>query len=141
MIWFDNEVDFYDGIKLMLQENPDSKNNHSFAITTKRQPTNSHDLLFPWDKYDSDKLFPQGDLDGQNLRSFCNINLDIFQDLFVKFKEIIRPRNMRVFVVVGYSPEFSIERFTIKEMVEDLKEQVPDRTMLDPVIYEILDEI
>lgn len=136
-IWFDSEMDFYDGIKTMLQENCYSKNNHSFAITTKRQPKNSHDLLFPWDKYENEELFPPDDYDRKTLQKLCNKNLEIFQDLFVKFLEVICLKCVRVFVVVGYSPEFSVEQFTVQEMIDDLKGQVPDRIMLDPVIYEI----
>ena len=138
-IWFDSEIDFYGGIQTMLEENPTPKNNHVFAITTKRQPTNSHDLLFPWDKYENDELFSQDNHSNENFQKLCNLNLNIFQDLFINFIKIIQPKSIRVFVVVGYSPEFSIENFTVEEMIADLKEQVPEKTMLDPVIYEIME--
>lgn len=139
-IWLDDNIDFYKDIQLMLQENPRTQNNHSFAITTKNQPRNSHDLLLPWDKYEKEELFPDGTgYERSRYNELASSNLDVFYDLFLQFMKVIKPQGTRVFVVMGYDTQFEIERYSIKQMVNDLKEQVqnPYSVSFDSVIYEI----
>lgn len=138
-IWFNDEIDFYREIKIMLNENCTLKNNIAFGITTELQPTNSSDLLFPYSKYDNKILFPDGDNDRSIFNELSNTNLDVFYGLLLQFIKIMRPKGLRIFVVNGYGNNFEIKKYSCKEMVEDIKNQVRISFFLDSVIYEIVD--
>lgn len=60
LILFDHELDFSQEIEKMLDEHR-SGNTHKFCITTTLQEYNSDDLLFPYDKYSNEELFPNGE--------------------------------------------------------------------------------
>jgi|GEM_PF-1509056 len=137
-IWFDDEIDFYKEIHTMLKEHPGLKRNHSFAITTKIQKGNSHDLLYPWDKYNISQMSNDDCYNEKSEDELYNINLAIFYDLFNEFIKIIRPIDMRVFVVDSYDPEFEIVKLSLKEMFLDLKENVKENDFIVPTIYEIV---
>ena len=77
--------------------------------------------------------------DGKTDDELCDNNPEILHDLLLQFKKIIHPKNMRIFVVVGYDPEFHREKVSITEMIHDLKEQVKGEDFLDSVIYEIME--
>lgn len=146
-IWFDNEITFhnntesYGSIQQMLHENPSENNNHTFFITTKTQPDNSYDLLYPWDKYKVAEKNSDDTLKEKTDEELCDNNLNILHNLLLHFIENVQPKSMRVFVVVGYDPEFQNEKFRIDEMIDDLKRQVKEDGSLDSVIYEIIEEV
>lgn len=139
-IWFDEEINFYDDIETMLNENRNGDNNIKFSITTKFQPTNSSDLLFPFDKYDMEELFPNGfDEDRDGFNKICRENLEIFNNLFLKFVKTIQPKKLRIFIVIGYDNSFEIRKYSSQQMFKDVYEQVKMSSFLSSVIYEISD--
>lgn len=129
-IWLDNEItlhnnrESYGSIQQMLHENPKENNNHAFFITTKIQSDNSYDLLYPWDKYKMAEKVSNDIFKEKTDEELCDTNLDILHELLLQLVKIIQPENMRIFVVVGYDPEFQTEKFSIGEMIDNLKSQV-----------------
>ena len=55
-IWFDSQLEFYSDISKMIKEQG-GKGEFLFALTSRNQPSNSDDLLFPYDKYTNEQLF------------------------------------------------------------------------------------
>ena len=84
MLEMNDDEKFYDETKRMLDENAFGDNESRFFITTKNQPSNSHDLLNPWDKYTQEELFPNGEDDREAFNLCC-----------AKTLNPLRTRNMR----------------------------------------------
>jgi hypothetical protein len=135
--WFDEEIDFYDSIHLMLKEH--SKTGISFCITSKLQPTNSADLLEPFDKYEQTELFPNGD-DRTVFEAKCKENLDLLYDVLKVFCRLLEPEKLRIFVTVGYDVEFMTKRCTLETMMADILDQVCNTIGVDSTIFEIVQE-
>lgn len=60
LIYFDKEINFNKEVVQMLAENFNIYNNRKFCITSISQKYNSEDLLFPYDIYSQEDLFPDG---------------------------------------------------------------------------------
>ena len=57
--WFNSEITFYPEIFKMCKEQASQKQ-VTFALTSSKQPSNSSDLLFPYDKFTNHELFSTG---------------------------------------------------------------------------------
>ena len=73
-IWFNEEIAFYKEIPIMLKEQ-NAEGNIKFAVTSLCQPRNSSDLLFPFDKINSEVLF--ADKTRKYFEKCCKDNISI----------------------------------------------------------------
>jgi hypothetical protein len=136
--WFNKEINFYSDIHTMLKEQLELENSINFCITTSLQPTNSDDLLLPYDKYNSKTLFPNGVNERKDFNKYCKVNLDNFYNTFLYFYRTLNPERIRVFITEGYDCNFEVKKCTIEMMIQDIEIQVMESHMLDSIIYEII---
>lgn len=134
--WFNKEINFYNDIHTMFEENKKPKNDIKFCITSCLQPTNSEDLLFPYNKYDENQLFPKRD-SRSAFEDLCKLNLSSFYDTFRFFEKTLSPKGLRVIITEGYDCDFRVEKCTSKIMLQDIERQIITSHMLDSVIYEL----
>ena len=102
-IWFNEEIVFYEEIQRMLMEQK-SEGDFRFAITSKYQPHNSSDVLFPFDKFSSDILF--SDKSRSFYKKCCKDNLDILFDCIRILINSLHIKQIDFFVVEGYDDNF-----------------------------------
>lgn len=134
---FNDEISFYKDISRMIQENAEINNNCTFCITSSNQEFNSDDLLFPYDKYTDNELFPYGD-DRKHFEKLCFQNIMILKYAISSLREVLNVSNLRVFVVEGYDDNFTTLKCTDTEMIKDVFEQVINSFNLYSKIYKII---
>ncbi len=133
---FKDEINFYNDVNRMIQENVNI-NNNTFCITSVNQKYNSDDLLFPYDKYTDEELFPNTEEDRTQFEKLCCQNIMILKNGISKMRELLQTQNLRVFIVEGYDDNFSIIKCSEDEMFQDILKQVINSFNLKPKIYEI----
>lgn len=134
-IFINDEITFYDDIIRMFNENTEKSNNVRFCLTSNNQKYNSEDLLFPYDKYSNDCLFPNGIDDRQEFEKICLSNLEILNSGIMKLREILKPNNLRLFVTEGYDDEFEKLQCNQDELMYDIGKQVTKTFHLKSKIY------
>lgn len=136
--WFNDEVIGGDkDINIILKEHSVTKSTSSFFVSSSNQPTNSDDVLFPFDKYNQEDLFPNGYDDRTFFIKACRNNLYIFKDTFNNFIEILKPNNLRVFISIGYNRDFIESNCNIDQMILNIENQVKTHATLSSAIYNI----
>lgn len=134
LIWFDNEIDFYPDITKMIKEQG-GEGCVLFTLTSRNQPSNSDDLLFPYDKYTNEQLFE--DKTREYFSQCCKDNLEtLFWCLQVMIQRL-KPRLFQVFVTEGYDCNFIKKCMILDEMKSDIQQQVLTSFSLDSCIYQI----
>lgn len=131
-IWFNEEIIFYEEIQRMLMEQK-AEGKIKFAITSKLQPSNSCDVLFPFDKFTNEALF------ADETRSFykecCRDNIDILFEFLNDLIKLLNIVQVVMFVVEGYDDTFHQKVCTIDDMKNDLLYQVENKVSIDSCIY------
>jgi hypothetical protein len=135
--YFEGGDDLFEDVLLMLEEH--NKDGVAFYVTSKLQPQNSDDLLEPFDKYEQEELFPNGD-DRTVFEAKCKENLDLLYDVLKTFFRLLKPKKWRIFVTVDYDTEFTIKKCTIETMMTDILDQVCNTIEVDSTIFEIIQE-
>lgn len=133
-IWFDGQLEFYSDISRMIKEQG-GKGKFLFALTSRNQPSNSDDLLFPYDKYTNEQLF--ADKTRAYFSQCCKENLEI---LFWCLKEMIQklqPKLFELFITEGYDCDFIKKRIFLDEMEFDIQQQVLTSFSIESCIYQI----
>ncbi|MCB7306086.1 hypothetical protein NE683_18790 [Bariatricus massiliensis] len=133
---FDNKIDFYPDIFTMVEENTTLTNRRVFCLTSNLQMKNSDDLIFPYDKYTNEELFPHGK-DRSIYANFCKQNLAILAESLENFMKDVKPNSLRIYVVDGYDSNFRIVKCKLKDMIDDIYNQVINSFVLESKIYEI----
>ena len=82
----------------------ESKGNTKFVITSKNQPCNSSDVLFPFDKYTNEVLF--ADKSRNFYKKCCRENIDILFDCLKNLINLLHIKQIEIFVVEGYDDNF-----------------------------------
>ena len=134
--WFNQQVDFCDDVIKMMGENQKSKKENWFLITSKLQMKNSEDILFPYDKYSNEELFPEGE-DRRYFEESCSQNLHLLSESLEQFVKDMQPTYLRIFVTEGYDNAFELEECTINMMIEDLQKQIINSFSIASKIYDI----
>lgn len=132
LIHFHNELHFYSAILKIIEEQ-NIQSNNVFALTSLNQPTNSDDLLFPYDKYTNDELFL--DRTRNKFCKYCNENLDI---LFSYLREIIYILNIKSFNLIitnGYSDNFIKKNVNLEEIQMDVYNQILTGFSIESCMY------
>lgn len=104
-------------------------------MTSRNQPNNSDDLLFPYDKYTNEQLF--ADKTREYFSQCCKENLKI---LFWYLKEMIQrlqPKLFDVFITEGYDCDFIKKSITLDEMEFDIQQQVLTSFSIESCVYQI----
>lgn len=135
-LYIDNEINFYSDIQLVLSEQSENKHRQIFCLTTDNQPTNSEDLLFPYDKYSNEELFPNGE-ERNIFNEFCKNNLEEFKQGIKCILEFVEIKKIRIFVTEGYDNQFEILHCSIDEMINHMLKQVISAYYIDSAIYYI----
>ena len=133
--WFGKEITFYKDIQRMFEEQK-SKGNIKFAITSKNQPRNSSDVLFPFDKYESNLLFEDESRDFY--KRCCRENIDILFDCLKKMIDKFHIKQADIFVVEGYDDVFMHKTCSVNELKQDLLCQIEDKVSIDSYIYRVI---
>lgn len=135
-IFFDKQMNFYDDIYQMLKEHPSGISNISFCLTSTYQKYNSEDLLYPYDKYTLEELFPDG-LEGRRERyeELSLKNLSQLKNSISIMLDIFEPHFFRVFTTSGYDTEFDVFNCTKEGMIHDIFRQVNEGFELRSRIY------
>lgn len=136
-IFFDEQMnDVYNEILQMLKEHPSNHSNVSFCLTSINQKYNSEDLLYPFDKYTEEELFPDGAEGNREIyMQLCLENLNPLKDAITKILDVFEPKSFRFFTTVGYDTEFDVCYCTKDEMTDDIYRQVTEEIELDSKIY------
>lgn len=137
LVYLNEEVDFNIDVVKMLKENSINLNNEVFCITSVEQKYNSEDLLFPYDNYAEDELFPNGE-DRVMFEKICLDNLQPLNKGIKKLRDILQPKNLRIFVTMGYDNNFRIIKCSQESMIEDIGKQVITSFNLESKIYELI---
>lgn len=133
-IWFDNEIDFYSEISRMIKEQG-GKGDVLFALTSRKQPSNSDDLLFPYDKYTNEQLF--ADKKREYFSKCCKENLSILYWCFKEMVQRLQPKVFEVFITEGYDCDFTKKSITLDEMEFDIQQQVLTSFSIESCVYQI----
>ncbi|WP_138305825.1 MULTISPECIES: hypothetical protein [unclassified Clostridium] len=133
-IWFDNEIDFYSEISKMAKEQG-GKGKVLFALTSRNQPCNSDELLFPYDKYTNEQLF--ADKTREYFSQCCQENLEILYWCLKEMVQRLRPKLFEVFITEGYDCDFTRKNITLDEMMLDIQQQVLTSFSIESCVYQI----
>ena len=133
-IWFNEEITFYKEIQRMLEEQ-ESEGDIIFAITSKNQPHNSNDVLFPFDKVDNEVLF--ADESRSIYKKYCEENLDILFECLNTLIQLLGIRQLEIFVVEGYDVTFQKKICDLDAVKIDLLCQIENKVFIDSCIYYI----
>lgn len=133
-IWINDEIVIYKEIQRMLIEQK-SKGNIKFVITSQYQPYNSSDVLFPFDKFESDVLF--ADKSRDFYKKCCKDNIDILFECLENLFNSLNVFQMEIFVVEGYDDNFSRRICNMDEMKRDLLCQIENELSIKSCIYSI----
>ena len=132
--WFNSEITFYPEIFKMCKEQASQKQ-VTFALTSSKQPSNSSDLLFPYDKFTNQELFSNGS------RLFfnrcCESNIRPLFDCLKKLLALFKLKNLEIFTVEGYDTGFIKKKCTLEEMELDLLTQIKTTSIIESCIYSI----
>lgn len=131
-IWFDEDITFYDEIQRMLREQA-VEGNVSFAVTSKNQPHNSSDLLFPFDKFSNEELF--ADKSREFYKKCCQNNLAILFNCLDELVHLLNIEQMKIFVVEGYDDNFQKKICNMEELKEDLLYQIENFAYINSCMY------
>ena len=131
-IWFNEEITFCNDIQRMIIEQK-SKGNMQFAITSTNQPWNSSDVLFPFDKTNSEVLF--SDETGEFYKRICRSNINILFACLNKMKSLFDMNDWEIFVVEGYDNVFHKKKGNLDGIKNDLLLQIVDKKTIDSCIY------
>lgn len=137
LVYLNEEVDFNTDVTRMLKENSIDLNNGVFCITSITQKYNSEDLLFPYDNYAEDELFPNGE-DRTTFELICLDNLQPLNKGIKKLRDTLQPENLRIFVTMGYDDNFNNLKCSQAAMIEDIGKQVIRSFDLESKIYELI---
>jgi len=129
---FDEEITIYEEIHRMCKEQG-VQGNTTFALTSLNQPYNSSDLLFPFDKYSHNELFP--DNSKENFITCCRRNIERLFDCLKALSEICCLVQLNILVVEGYDDNFATKTCILKEMEDDLLLQIENNGYIDSCIY------
>lgn len=133
--WFNSEITFYPEIFKMCKEQASQKQ-VTFALTSSKQPSNSSDLLFPYDKFTNQELFSNGS------RLFfnrcCESNIRPLFDCLKKLLALFKLKNLEIFTVEGYDTGFIKKKCTLEEMELDLLTQIKTTSIIESCIYSII---
>lgn len=135
LLYLDDEIDFCQDIRIMLRENA-CQNQRCFILATELQRYNSDDLLFPYEKYSEEYLFPAGN-DRSTFNRACLENLKTLEWSLSTIIDVYQASFFRVFVVDGYDDEFEIRTCDISQMMDDIANQVERSLSLNSVIYRV----
>lgn len=131
-LWLNEEITFYKEIQRMFEEQT-SEGNIRFALTSENQPCNSSDLLFPFDKYDSDTLF--ADESRAFYKQCCRENLELLIDCLKMIIYLLHIKELEMFVVEGYDNVFHKKVCGIEELKQDMLCQIEENMSVDSCIY------
>ena len=134
LLWFGEEITFYKEIYTMINEQ-EAKGNIIFAMTSSKQPSNSSDLLFPFDKYSNDVLFADKSRDFFKL--CCRNNISILFDCFRNMISLLQIKKMEIFVVEGYDDSFKKNVCHFDEFEQNILCQVEEKMCIESSIYYI----
>ena len=135
LVYLNQEINFNTDVVKMLKENSINCINEVFCITSVEQKYNSEDLLFPYGIYAEGELFPNGE-DRVAFEKICFENLQIINKGIKKLRDILQPKNLRIFVTTGYD-NFSNIKCSQEFMIEDIGKQVISSFSLESKIYEL----
>ncbi len=129
---FDDEITIYDEIFRMCDEQA-IQGNTTFAVTSLNQPSNSSDLLFPFDKYTHDELFP--DNTNEVFETYCRRNIECLFECLKALGEIGCFTPLTILVVEGCDDNFEKRTCTFEEMEDDILLQIGNNGYIDSCIY------
>jgi len=134
-VFFNQELNFYNDLERMLK-NSGGKGHNNFCITSTCQEFNSDDVIFPYDQYDEDELFPNGD-DRSHFNNICGEHIKRLKIVVEQMITMLNPTNIRVFIVDGFDDCFTKSSINVDGMIADILEQVKTTFSLNSKIYEI----
>lgn len=134
-VFFNQDIKFCNDLDRMLENNK-CKDHYLFCITSANQELNSDDVLFPYDEYDEDELFQNGD-DRSYFNHICEEHLKRLKSVFEQIVVILDAKNIKVFTVDGFDDYFIKSSVNIDGMIADMLEQVKTTFSLKSKIYEI----
>lgn len=135
--YFNQKTDLCKDVCDTVKENVKLPEHDWFLITSKLQGKNSDDVLFPYDKYSNEELFPS-DGDREFFEEKCISNLRLLFESLSQFIEDMNPVDLRIIIVQGYDTVFKEEKCTLETMFEDLQNQAINTYFLDSKIYNIV---
>lgn len=137
-IFFDDEMNFVnDELLQMLKEHSSDHSNISFCLASVEERINCEDLLFPFDVYTQEELFPDGTEGSRERFNQLSLeNLNTLKNAVAKMFEVFEPQSFRLFVDEGFDTGgWKVYRCTREEMIQDIYRQVTDEGILDEKIY------
>lgn len=117
----------------MLNEHK-SRGKARFCITTVSQKYCSEDLLFPYDRYLPEVLFPNGD-DRTQFEKICLHNLSILQKSINSIIDILNLDSLRIFISAGYDTRFNTIHCSVDQMIQRIYLEVIESFILDSTIF------
>lgn len=134
-VLFNQELSFCNDLERMLENNGGSEY-YTFCFTSTGQEFNSDDVIFPYDLYDEDELFPNGD-DRSHFNNICGEHINRLKFVVEQLITMLNTKNIRVFTVDGFDDSFTKLNISIDGMIDDILEQVKITFSLNSKIYEL----
>lgn len=132
--WF-SEKNIPNEIKEMcIEQNINGK--MSFFVSSANQPTNSSDLLLPFDKYTNEELFR--DKSRKFYKQCCKDNLSILFSCLQYMIALLKPAKLEIFLTEGYDNNFLRKKCTLNDMKEDIYRQIIVDAECDSSVYQII---
>lgn len=129
-----NEFPYFEDISRMLNENLYASDVTKFALSSVRQPYNSDDILYPYDKYSNQELFD--DSDNQiKFKELCLNHLNVLKKIINTINDNPYTTKVQIMISEGYDNHFLTQYMTVEEMVRDIYSQVISSFSLESKIY------
>lgn len=120
--------------EMFIEQNINEKGR--FFVSSVNQPTNSSDLLLPFDKYTNEELFK--DRSRKFYNQCCRENLNIVFDCLHHMIKLLKPAKLEIFVTEGYDNSFLRKECTLNDMKEDIYRQIIVDAECDSSVYQII---
>lgn len=121
-----------DNIMKMLKNNIlDINNYYQFLFTSKLQPFNSDDLLFPYSKFSNEYLFCKK----ENFVNEATKNLNFTFEMLKSFSLYASALELKIFVTETYDDNFEVNKCSFDEMKENILKQVLNGYYISSSVY------
>ena len=108
-----------------------------FTLTSKDQPSCADDLLYPFDRYDHDIIFPNGDEDSSKFLEMCKEQLQILVNVIQHLCDILSAK--KILLIVSEYDSDDLDRYACDEhgLLAQMFEQVSSTGIYKSAVYDL----
>ncbi len=96
----------------------------AFTITSQSQPYNSESIIYPYDDYSHEELFPMGDDNVDRFLEICKTKLTALKKILNTLFEQFEPDEIFIIVSDGDDDGYEVLNCNVEQFIDELYRQV-----------------